>query len=485
LLKTSTLRTAGPVRAYCVSALVFGLVGVALAFAASLAATPQYEAHARLLVSTTGGAPMSNASYQETAASQQIALSLAKLIPTEVVTERVVRSMHLGMSPAELSSKIRATVEPETVLIDLTVTDASPAAAREIANSTAFEFSDFVDALILKTSPSVPKPQVTLVQPASTPDAPVSPNTKRNLGLGLVAGLAAGLVVANLRERSNKTIRDVRLLEKIVGGPTLGTIPPSRSRDLKSAVSLTKDQSAVEGYREIRTNLQHALGENASRIVAVTSAGLQEGKTTTVLGIATALSNAGQRVVIVDADLRQAELSNELGMADSPGLTEFLEEKLAFDDVVQPSPFPGIDAIPSGRASRQPSDLLTSETAGKAYRLLGERYDYVVIDTPAVLAFTDAAVVASRSDGVVLVARHADVTSSDLESAVASLQKVEARVLGSVFTHTPVSEPRRRGLKARRKVPKTAPLPREAKAEKHLDIPKLLRRRFRLRISTS
>jgi polysaccharide biosynthesis transport protein len=468
-LKTSTLRSASPVRAYWLSALVFGLVGVAVAFAASMAATPQYEAHARLFVSTTGGAPMSNASYQETAASQQIALSLAKLISTEVVTERVVRSMHLDMSPSELSSKVEATVVPETVLIDLTVTDTSPTAAREIANSTAFEFSDFVDTLILKTSPSVPKPQVTLVQPAATPNAPVSPNTSRNLGLGLVAGLAAGLVVANLRERANKTVRDVRTLEQIVGEPTLGSIPPSRSRGVKSAEWVADDEWAAEGYREIRTNLQHSLGESPSRIVSVTSAGLREGKTTTALGIAIALSDAGHRVVVVDADLRGADLSNVLGLTDSPGLTEFLEEKLAFDDVVHPSPFRGIDAIPSGHASRQPSELLTSETAGKAYRLLSERYDYVVIDTPAVLALSDAAVVAARSDGVVLVARHADVVSIDLESAVANLQKVGARILGSVFTYAPVSEPRRRSLKARRRGRKGALRPRRAAALKHLD----------------
>jgi Mrp family chromosome partitioning ATPase len=156
-------------------------------------------------------------------------------------------------------------------------------------------------------------------------------------------------------------------------------------------------------------------------------------------------------------------------MTDSPGLTEFLEEKLAFDDVVHPSPFRGIDAIPSGHASRQPSELLTSEIAGKAYRLLGERYDYVVIDTPAVLALSDAAVVAAHSDGVVLVARHADVVSIDLESAVASLQKVGARILGSVFTYAPVSESRRRSLKARRRGPKGARRPRRSTAEKYFD----------------
>jgi Mrp family chromosome partitioning ATPase len=92
---------------------------------------------------------------------------------------------------------------------------------------------------------------------------------------------------------------------------------------------------------------------------------------------------------------------------------------------------------------------LISEAAGNLYRLLGVRYDFALLDTPALLAFTDAAVVAARTDGVVLAARYADVDSNDLESAVASLRKVEARILGSVFTFSPVSEPRRRSLKRR------------------------------------
>ena len=115
-MKWSRVRSATPARAYLLFALGFGLVGIALAAAASIATTPLYEAHAKLYVSTTGGAPISNASYQETAASQQIALSLSNLISSEVITERVVRTMQLDMSPSELASKVEATVEPETVL---------------------------------------------------------------------------------------------------------------------------------------------------------------------------------------------------------------------------------------------------------------------------------------------------------------------------------------------------------------------------------
>jgi receptor protein-tyrosine kinase len=264
-----------------------------------------------------------------------------------------------------------------------------------------------------------------------------------------LAGLVAGLAWANLRERANRTVRDVPTLERIVGQPTLGSIAVSRSHDEKLVALVTDDEWVVEGFKEVRTNLEHALGESSSRIVSVTSADLKEGKTTAVMGIAVALSDAGHRVVVVDADLRQADLSNQLGLADANGLTEFLMDGVVLDDVIHASGFDEIDAIPRGHASRQPSELLASQAAGNLYRLLGVRYDFVLLDTPALLAFTDAAVVAARTDGVVLAARYADVESNDLELAVASLRKVEARILGSVFTFAPVSEPRRRSLKRR------------------------------------
>jgi receptor protein-tyrosine kinase len=448
-MKRSIVSAATPARGYWLFALGLALVGAVLALAISLAAPHQYEAHASLYVSTVGGASDSSA-YQESIAAQQIALSLAKLVSSEVVADRVVQSLRLDVSASELASKIKATVEPETVLINLSVTDSSPTAARDVANATALKFTDFVDALQVNATPSTPRPHVTLVQPAVTPSVPISPNVARNVGLGTLAGLAIGLVYANLRERANRTVRDFNSLERVVGQPPLAAIPSFRSRNGRSVAVVTSDKSAMEGFKEVRTNLQHALDERSSRIVCVTSAGLKEGKTTTVIGIAIALSDAGHQVVVVDSDLRRADLSSQLELADTDGLTEVLSGKLEVGDVIHPSGLPRIDVIPSGHTSHQPSELLNSERAALLFRLLSEHYDFVLLDTPGLLAFTDAAVVAGHTDGVVLVARYAEVESNDLELAVASLQRVEARILGPVFTFAPVSESRRRSLKVRR-----------------------------------
>lgn len=427
------------------------LVGALVALVISMMATPQYEAQARLFVSTTGGAPVSNASYQETAASQQIALSLVRLIQSEAVTERVVESLQLDMSPAELAEKIEAVVEPETVLIDLKVTDASPVLAREIANANAFEFADFVDELQIRSAPSTPKPKVTLVKPAATPVAPVSPNVPRNVGLGAVAGLALGFALASLRNRVIQTVQTSDDLEFYVGAAPLGAIPAVKSSGGDPFAMVTGNPAMMESFREVRTNLIHALESHASRVVAVTSAGLDEGKTTTVCGVATTLSDAGYRVLVVDADLRQATLSRRLDLSDKAGLTDVVDGAAEPSDVIRPIAGHGVDVLAAGKVSGQPSELLASHATEKLLQQMAASYDYVIVDTPAVLAFTDAAVVATHSDGVLLTARYAEVDGADLTAAVARLTRVDVTVLGAVMTFAPMPNTLRRSLKRSRR----------------------------------
>jgi receptor protein-tyrosine kinase len=401
-----------------------------------------------MFVSTTGGAPVSNASYQETSASQQMALSLARLASSQVVTERVVESLRLDLPPAELAEKVEAVAEPETVLINLTVTDSSPTMAREIANATAFEFADFVDELQLKSAPSTPRPKVTLVQPASTPETPDSPNALRNTGLGALAGLAIGLVLANFRRRTDRSVREPSQLAAITGRPPLGSVPKSRNRSTDPVEVITSDAFVMEGFREVRTNLLYALKDSRSGIVTVTSAGLGEGKTTTLVGLAVALSDAGHRVALVDADLRDADLTERLGMAGRPGLADALAGTWGLDDIVVTPGSLRLTVIPAGSPSSHPSELLSSDGAEKIFLQASKLHDFVLVDTPALLAFTDAAIAATYSDAVVIVARYGEVTVDDLESAVESLHKVGADILGVVTTFAPVPDLLKRSVKA-------------------------------------
>lgn len=423
------------------------LMGALAALVVSMIATPQYEAYARMYVSTTGGAPVSNASYQETTASQQIALSLVKLIQSEAVTERVVEGLHLDMSASELAQKMEATVEPETVLIDLTVTDSSPVLAREIANANAFEFADFVDELQLKTAPSTPRPKVTLVKPAATPESPVSPNVPRNVGLGAVAGLALGFALVSVRGRAIQTVQSPHDLQDITGTSPLGAIPAVRVAGGDPFTTVVGNAALMESFRDVRTNLVHLLARSPSRVVTVTSAGLEEGKTITVCGVAAALSDAGHRVLVVDGDLRQARLSRLLEMTSDGGLADVLDGVSEAHEVIRSREHPHVDVLPAGQVSAHPSELLASPAAEKLMQQVGESYDYVLVDTPAVLSFTDAAVIATHSDGVLLTVRHAAVGGDELGAAMSRLERVDAPVLGAVLTFAPMPVALRRSLK--------------------------------------
>ncbi|MGE2735313.1 polysaccharide biosynthesis tyrosine autokinase [Mycolicibacterium vaccae] len=431
--------------------LAVALVAALLALGASLSAAPQYETKSRMYVSTVGGAPVSNASYQETAASQQMALSLVKLITSDVVIQRVVDSLQLDMTAAELTSTMEATVEPETVLIDLSVTSTSPALAREIANATAFEFADYVAELQVKTTPSTPKPQVNLVQPAATPNAAVAPNIPRNVGLATLAGFVIGLTLANLRKRFIHTVRDVDTLESVTGKPALGSVPAGRLRLRGDFATVTRDAAMMESFRHVRTNLVHLLASCPSRVITVTSAGLEEGTTTTVCGIGAALADAGYRVVVVDADLRQAHLTERLNMVEQAGVAEVANGAVEINDVIQSMGTPRLDVLPAGETTDLPSEHLSSRETEKMLRRLGEIYDYVLVDTPPVLAFTDAVILGGLSDGVVLVVRYADVEEEDLRRSIVQFAGVDAPVLGALFTFAPLSDSLKRSLKVGRR----------------------------------
>ncbi|MFC9997688.1 polysaccharide biosynthesis tyrosine autokinase [Nocardia sp. NPDC127526] len=430
-------RTKGLVRPAWLLTAGAGLLGGLFGLAASLAATPQYEAHATLYVSTKAGAEVANASYQEPSASQQLALSLSKLLETEVVAERVVRSLRLDTSPSGLAGNISATVQPETVLIDLAVTDSSPESAREITNTLALEFADYVEELNQTSVAMLPAGRVTLIQPALAPTEPVSPNTVRNIGLGVLGGLLAGLAAANLRDRADRSIRDAHALREAGGGPALGAVPASRARRGGPLPLVTGDDRVSEAYKRVRTNVTRALADDSSRVVAVVSAGAAEGKTTTTAGLAIALARAGHRVAVVDADLRRPTLTEHLALTGEPGLTDFL------NGTVEEVPFralqgmPSVDVLPAGHKSLEPSELLASDKAVDLWSTLGKHYDYVIVDTPATLDYTDAALIAARADGAILIARHGRTDPFNFESAITDLRTAGAELLGSVLTCAP------------------------------------------------
>ena len=413
-------------------------VAVSGAVAITMLTTPLYKASTKLYVSTTASASGSgNDDYQGVMAAQQRVHSYTKLLVGQTLAQRTIDAHQLGMSVDELQAKVKAFAAPESVLIDVSVVDPSPAKARDIANAVSDEFVAMVNELEAPPQGTKPNARLFVEQRASLPIEPVTPDTARNLTLGLALGLLFGFGLAFLRELLDNTVKDQQVLEAIAGARLIATIPLDKERRKNPAISFAGDHSAIaEAFRELRTNVQFLDVDDPPRVLVVASSLPSEGRSTTAINIALALAEADQNVVLVDGDMRRPKIHSYLDLIGSAGFSTVLSGGASLHEVLQKTSFPGLTVLTSGPVPPNPSELLGSLALKKILSELRGAFDYVIIDSSPLLAVTDTAVLAAQSDGVLMIARFGKTKREQLAHAVENLENVGARILGAIFTMT-------------------------------------------------
>lgn len=416
-------------------------VAGAVALAISLLTTPTYQSTARLFVSIAGS-ETANEQYQAGMASQQKVTSYVRLLTGGTVAERAVRAAGVDLTPGQLAAKVEAVTQPDTVLIDVTVSDPSPTMARDLAAAVSEQFVDFSAEIEGGGTAGVGAGDapvtVVVVEPAQVPSLPVSPNISRNMMLGLVIGLLLGIVAAVLRDRLDRTVKDREVLEEVMGAPVVGVVPFDKGLRTNPTLDFGESTStSAEALRQLRTNLQFLDVDNTPRVLVITSAVPGEGKSTTAVNLALALAEAGHSVVVVEGDLRRPRVGKYLGVIGSVGVSTVLVGQARVEDVVQPTSHVGVDVIAAGPIPPNPSELLGSEAARYLIDELRRRYDYIIIDAPPLLPVTDAAVLSVQADGALIVTRYGHSRRDEVARAVENLTKVSGRVLGAVFTMVP------------------------------------------------
>ncbi|QKT13216.1 MULTISPECIES: polysaccharide biosynthesis tyrosine autokinase [unclassified Rhodococcus (in: high G+C Gram-positive bacteria)] len=414
------------------------LVGILVALGASLMSTPMYQASSRLFVSTSSGASV-NEVYQGNLFSQQRVASYTKLLTGSTLAQRTLDKLGKSDLTAEqLAKKVKATSTPDTVLIDTKVTDASPEVARDLVNALSDEFVLMAEELESMEVGKPPMARVVVEQHASTPSTPVSPKTKRNLALGFVVGLLGGIALAVLRDRLDNTVKSREVLDELAGVGLVGTVPFDKDREEKAAIAFQDGYSgSAEAFRELRTNLQFLEVDNPPRVIAITSSLPGEGKTTTAINLSLAIAEAGYSVALVDADLRRPRIAKYLDLIGSVGMSTVLAGQADIDDVLQSTPFPNVSVLASGPLPPNPSELLGSTHAEKLFADLRSRFDFVIIDASPLLPVTDAAVLAVKVDGALVVVKHGQTKREQVSRAIGNLRSVGATVLGTILTMTP------------------------------------------------
>ncbi|MBY6437555.1 polysaccharide biosynthesis tyrosine autokinase [Rhodococcus kroppenstedtii] len=408
--------------------------------AASLLVRPEYQSSTRLFVSTSGGSSVGD-TYQNNLFSQGRVASYTVLVTDEELASRTIAALGLDLTPEELTEKVAAIATPETVLLDIRVTDTSPTLARDIANGMAGEFVGLVRELETPDNGGAPSAGVKVVQPAKIPTDPVSPKTERNLVIAVVAGFVLGVGLAVLRDRLDNTVKGRRGVEALTDVPVIGSIPYDKQRRDHPTLDYHSGWSAsVEAFREFRTNLQFLNVDNPPRVLVITSAVPGEGKSTTSINLAVSLAEAGHHVVLVEGDLRKPRLSEYLGLPSGAGLSTILAGNAAIADVLQPTSFDNILVLSSGPLPPNASELLSSDASRQVIEQLRARFDYVVVDGSPLLPVTDSAVLSTYCDGAILVTKSGSTKREDVTRALGNLERVGARVLGIVLSQSPTSE---------------------------------------------
>ena len=298
-----------------------------------------------------------------------------------------------------------------------------------------------------------------IIDAARVPTAPSEPNIPRNLSFALVLGVISGLGLAFLLENMDNTVRTPEQAQAISALPSLGMIPLgsksgshgpngkrlvlTASKEFVETVTQVRPQSQMaESYRALRTSLLLSNLGAPPKVIMVTSARPQEGKTTTSINTAIVLAQKGVRVLLIDADLRRPSVHKTLGMGPRSGLSNVLTGSATVQQTITTSPIlPNLYIMPAGTPPPNPAELLASANMRDLILQLREQYDHIVIDTPPTLSVTDAVVLSPRADATILVIRSGQTTKQALRRSRDILTQVNAHVAGVLLNAVDLTSP--------------------------------------------
>ena len=275
---------------------------------------------------------------------------------------------------------------------------------------------------------------ISVIDPAATPTRPVSPRPMLNMALGLLAGLGLALLLVFGRERFDDAIRLPEDVDGKLGLPLLGVVPLVQGKQTVKAALADPRSGVSESHQSLRSSIELASAGGQPSTLLLTSSRQTEGKSTTAFALARDFAQTGQRVLLIDADLRKPSLHHMLGMTNDRGLSLVLARRAGIEEVIRPTEVDGLMFVSSGPLPPNPAQLLASNLLHDLLRSLVDRYDVIVLDGPPVLGLADAPRLASAVEGALFVIEADGAHRGHAKSALKRLLRTNAQVLGAVLT---------------------------------------------------
>ncbi|HEX8626613.1 MAG TPA: Wzz/FepE/Etk N-terminal domain-containing protein [Catenuloplanes sp.] len=430
-----------------------GCVVLTVAIGAYLAysAPRSYTAQTQLFVSSTG-TESGATSLQDNSLAQQRVPSYAALVSSPIVADAVVKQLRLPQSAAAVAQRIEASSPLDVAVIDVTVHDSTARGAYDIATAVGAVFGTVVGRI--EAAPTGASPiKVTVVRPPVQPVQPTGTGALPKLLLALLLGLNLGAVAAVVRDRTDTRVKDPEDLRTNLGLRPLATIALDSAADRASPAQASWPSPApAEGFRTLRTNLLVLLSSRGLRSVLVTGLHAGDGSSAVARDLAVALGLARVRVLLVEANLRQATMARRWGLDEGSGLSAVLSGATDVRDAIRPwrpgmADLPAgmvdlpagmdlppgmVDLLPAGPPVANTSELLASQAMSDLIGKLEGDYDLVLFDAPDLPRVSDATALATRTGGTVLTVWQGRTGRTEVRQALQALRDVDARVLGAV-----------------------------------------------------
>ncbi len=466
-----------------------------VAYIISKNTTPVYQTTTRLLVSN----PPSQGSIDTTAmiSGTTMTQTYSQMLSDAPVLDKVIEKLNLTMTSKDLAGAISVSVVSNTQIITVNVEDVSPTRAVDIANMLGTVFAerilqlqaerysatlqglqkqvedmgkqiDDTNAKLTQETDPAQKVQldtrlteyrklysslvtsyeqvrlaeaqtstsVAVVQPAQLPTVPVRPKTTQNTLLAVVVGMLAAMGVIFAIDALDDTIRTPEEVTQSLGLPILAVISHFTTEEGKPIVESQPRSPVSEAFRTLRTNLQYTGVDSPLRAILVTSTEPSEGKTTVTVNLAAVFAQGGLRVTLIDADMRHPSIHKRLGNRNKFGLSSlFVRQEENLDGSLQSTRLPNLSIITAGDIPPNPSELLASQKMGLILGRIKEVSDMVLLDSPPIMAVTDASVLVPIVDGVLIVVQPGVTRSTALRQTVEQLRRLNANILGIVFNN--------------------------------------------------
>jgi capsular exopolysaccharide synthesis family protein len=472
---------------FIVLGIMLGLLGGA---AVQSMEGPSYSATSRDLVTNKTSGDLNDWLQASTFTQGRIA-SYVLVASSGLVLQPVIDDLGLETTVEDLARQITVTAPPQTFIIEITATAASPELARDIANAVSAEFADVVsnqlengsatgvsdagtdatpspaatpaataaatptptpstttlpDGTVVPISKPIAPVRIVNIEEAVLPTGPLPTNSGLLLIVGGVLGLAVGLLAASLREAFDTRVRGPKDIATVAHIPVLGDIPADRAVWTTPLVARSGAGAPIaEAFRALRAHIDHIRVRDGRHSFVLTAAGPRQGTTTVTANLAVALANTATSVVVVDADLRTSALSRLFGIHGALGLTELLAGRTTLDAALHSSDGGRLMVLPAGGRPSNPGELLATPTMREVLAELRRRFEVVLIDAPAISEVTDAAVLGSFDSSTLLVLAEGTTTRPRLEDALVLLASGGSTPIGIVLDGIP-----RRGLFGRR-----------------------------------